>query len=204
MSEMTEKAVVDFYNEGCATRMGPGRKDGDNQTQRCHLLNEVYELVKSERPVSRVWRSKFASLRPNHIRPFGEIPQNVCVCQTHETVRLILSSLRTVCTEVSSTPCDLITLYCCDRTSPICMGMTAAVTCVKCKSVRTAFSLIAEQGNENVMLSQWERDETNSVTKLVISITVADYWVVWRKSGQILYPIAISMTSKVNILAKQG
>jgi len=83
------------------------------------------------------------------------------------------------------------------------MGMTA-VTCVKCKSVRRAFSLIAEQGNENVMLSQWERDDTNRVTKLVISITVADYWVVWRKSGQILYPIAISMTSKVNILAKQG
>ena len=53
------------------------------------------------------------------------------------------------------------------------MGMTA-VTCVKCKSVRTAFSLIAEQGNENVMLSQWERDDTNRVTKLAISITVAD------------------------------
>jgi len=173
---MTEKAVVDFYNEGCATRMAPGRKDGDNQTQKRHLLtniNEVYELFKSERPDIVIGRSKFASLRPNHVRPFGEIPQNVCVCQTHENVRLILSSLRTVSTEVPSTPRDLITLCCCDRTSPICMGMTA-VTCVKCKSVRTAFSLIAEQGNENVMLSQWERDDTNRVTKLAISITVAD------------------------------
>jgi len=171
---MTEKTLVDFYNEGCATRMAQ-RGKMEITRQRRHLLtniNEVYKLFKSERPDIVIGRSKFASLRPNHVRPFGEILQDFCVCQTHEDCN-ILSSLRTMSTEVLSTPRDLITLCYCDCTSPIGMDMTA-VTCVKCKSVRTAFSLIGKQGNENVMLSQWERDDTNRVTKLAISIPVAD------------------------------
>ena len=53
-------------------------------------ISEVYELFKMEYPDAAIGKSKFASLRPEHVLLSNKIPQNVCVCQNHENITLIL------------------------------------------------------------------------------------------------------------------
>ena len=56
-------------------------------------ISEVYELFKRVYPNAAIGKFKFASLRPEHVLLSSQIPRNVCVCQKHENISLILQAL---------------------------------------------------------------------------------------------------------------
>ena len=56
-------------------------------------LKEAYHLFLEEMKDEVIGLSKFCSLRPTHIKLFEQIPHNVCVCEYHENIRLLLSVL---------------------------------------------------------------------------------------------------------------
>ena len=63
--------------------------------QKRHLttnISEGYELLKVEYPNVAVGKSKFASLRPEHVLLSSLIPQNFYVCQKHENDSLNLQA----------------------------------------------------------------------------------------------------------------
>ena len=55
-------------------------------------ISEANELLKIEYPNAAVGKSKFASLRPEHVLLSSMIPRNFSVCQKHENVSLNLQA----------------------------------------------------------------------------------------------------------------
>lgn len=81
----------------------PGMKDfvsvPNEEGKRVHIqkrlilsnLNETYQFFKSEHPDIEIGFSRFASLRPRHcVLAGGNGTHTVCVCATHENVKLML------------------------------------------------------------------------------------------------------------------
>ena len=56
-------------------------------------LKEAYHLFQEETKDEVIGLSKFYCLRPTQIKLFEQIPQDLCVCEYHENIRLILSVL---------------------------------------------------------------------------------------------------------------
>ena len=53
-------------------------------------LKEAYHLFREEMKNEVIGLTTFCSLRPVHIILFEQIPPNVCVCEYHKNIRLIL------------------------------------------------------------------------------------------------------------------
>lgn len=94
--------VKDFYNSDDVSRIMPGKKDfvsmkvngkKEHVQKRLVLLNlkECYELFKKTESVAKIGFSKFAELRPkNCILAGGNGTHSVCVCTTHQNVKLMI------------------------------------------------------------------------------------------------------------------
>lgn len=109
LNEKTYSLVDEFYNNDEISWQAPGRKDRllirekdeNGRIQKSHIqlrymlmsLSEAYEQFQSFCN-EKIGFSKFASLRPKHVKIFDKIPHNVCVCVYHENVRLLLQALK--------------------------------------------------------------------------------------------------------------
>lgn len=94
--------VKDFYNSDDVSRVMPGRKDfvamtvngkKEHVQKRLVLMNlkECYELFKKTESAAKIGFSKFAELRPkNCILAGGNGTHSVCVCTTHQNVKLMI------------------------------------------------------------------------------------------------------------------
>lgn len=87
ISDGVLEKVKMFYMRDDISRQAPGTKDCkkvDGQLmQKRHLysnINETFELyVQEYGGTHSIGRSKFAQLRPSHVLPLSDIPQNVCL-----------------------------------------------------------------------------------------------------------------------------
>lgn len=83
-------------------------------------LHEAYEEFRNNFSDAKIGVSKFANLRPDHVRLFKKIPHNVCVCIYQEKVRLILQALKT-CTDLSTEFSGFIEQVTCNPSTKDCM-----------------------------------------------------------------------------------
>ena len=56
-------------------------------------LTSVYKEFKEEYPSIKIGKSKFASMRPNHVKPMSKHPLNECVCEYCANIQLQLKPL---------------------------------------------------------------------------------------------------------------
>ena len=108
LSDVTVKLITDYYCRNKVSWQAPRRKDcviiheltssGEKVKKTIESqyllmsLKEAYNLIKCEHENVPVGLSKFCDLRPENIKLFDQIPDNVCVCMYHENVCLKLVS----------------------------------------------------------------------------------------------------------------
>lgn len=104
LDEKTFKAVIDFYNNDEVSRVMPGKKDSVSVKSadgtRIHLqkrlvlanLKEIYQMFKEMHMTQKVGFSKFCSMRPQNCILAGKSGTHaVCVCTSHQNVKLMLN-----------------------------------------------------------------------------------------------------------------
>ena len=104
MPEEIQTAILDFYEDDMISFQGPGRDDfkklrinGEVREFRIRYLlvsvKEAHALFLENSDGMRVSFSKFADLRPVHVRLQSGIPHNVCTCIIHENMKFLLKAL---------------------------------------------------------------------------------------------------------------
>ena len=105
LSEETLNRVTVFYQRDDISRQAPGRKDvtsvrmGDGtktklQTQ--HLTSSIKEtdaMFQDEYPNTKVGKSKFAELSPQHVLLSNKLPHNMCLCKSHVNLIAAIDAL---------------------------------------------------------------------------------------------------------------
>lgn len=105
-------------------------------------LREAYEQFCNTYSDVKIGVSKFADLRPKHIRLFDQIPHNVCVCIYHENVRLLLNALKTF-TNLSTEFSSFINQIVCNPSEKACMYSE----CEDCHNKLSSFKPLADIEN---------------------------------------------------------
>lgn len=96
--------VKDFYLRNDMSWVSPGRKDcitvirdGEKVREQKHYLvmtvKEAHALYQQEYPNDKMQLSAFKTLRPDTVLLESAMPHNVCVCQYHENVTMLLDAL---------------------------------------------------------------------------------------------------------------
>ena len=106
LSEESKTEVIDFYNDDEVSRMCPGKKDfvsvKNSEGKLVHVqkrlllanLPELYLHYKEKSGGEHLGFSKFCELRPRWCVTVGaKGMHSVCVCEYHQNVKLLLSSL---------------------------------------------------------------------------------------------------------------
>jgi hypothetical protein len=90
LPEATKAQVLAFFERDDVSRQASGMRDfirlGMSSVQKRHMcftIREAYFLFKQEFPDVAIRKSKFANLRPHHVRVQAETSKNVCVCAIH-------------------------------------------------------------------------------------------------------------------------
>lgn len=130
-------------------------------------LKEAYARFKEVHPRITIGKSKFAELRPKHIKLFDEIPHNVCVCSYHENMRLLLLALKPVI-DIPTKFSAFINQIVCDSSSQICMSLQ----CDNCKENIACFKPQSTVENEPIKYVQWQK--TDKLEKVYIFSTVKE------------------------------
>lgn len=131
-------------------------------------LKEAYNLFINEYKEIKVGFSKFCSLRPLQVKLFDQIPHNVCVCQYHENVRLILVALSTH-SNLLATFAGFVSQVTCDEENRDCIYRK----CDVCKDALDVFKLSPDDGETIIKYQQWQQVDKHA-EKVTISATIND------------------------------
>ena len=127
-------------------------------------LKEAYHLFQEEMKDEVIGLSKFCSLRPTLIKLFEQIPHNVCACEYHENICLILSVLENH-TSLSSKFDDFVQQVTCDQTSKDCIYQ-------RCDNCRDLLETFKPMPNEGALLTKYHQWQTcNKKTEKIVFIT---------------------------------
>ncbi|CAM4982008.1 unnamed protein product [Rotaria socialis] len=96
--------VYEFYCRDDISYQAPGKRDSitikenglRKKMQKKYLLftlRELYELFIQENPNAIISLSSFQDLRPDYILYKSSIPHNMCICNYHENIALLIKSL---------------------------------------------------------------------------------------------------------------
>ncbi|CAF2970124.1 unnamed protein product, partial [Rotaria sp. Silwood2] len=133
ISMSTQNEVINFYCRDDISYQAPGRKDsitikidGIKQTiQKRFLLfslREVYQLFIDEYPQHKIGRSSFQELRPPNVFYRSSMPHNICVCNYHENINLLITALNEHIQDFTSINLQsFIKLLVCDDNRESCM-----------------------------------------------------------------------------------
>ena len=81
-------------------------------------LLEAYQCFKNDYPDIKIGKAKFCELRPKYVMLLSDTPKNVCLCQYHENMELLLSALHKVFPDdFPLRTYELVTNCVCDDTS---------------------------------------------------------------------------------------
>lgn len=177
--DSTKELVANYFNHDDNSRQLPGKNDNiriakNEYVQKRILLcslEELYENLKRLFPELKLSFSIFYKLKPKWcVHPGGPGTQNVCVCQMHEDMKLILSALN-----VTISYRDIIAALVCNEESRMCMLRL----CSKCPTVRQIVEhleqIIVRDENhveedfmdEMIEYNQWKStDRTELVTQV--------------------------------------
>jgi len=101
-----ENKVKEFYESDLVSHQLPGKKDfvtvltdeGKKEKVQKKVLMmtvmEAYKSFKTEFLDCKIGKSKFATLRPQHVVPVCDKDHNVCCCRYHEDIDLLLDGIR--------------------------------------------------------------------------------------------------------------
>ncbi|KAJ8870112.1 hypothetical protein PR048_029124 [Dryococelus australis] len=150
LTEDCKQSILNFYHNDEISRQAPVKADvkslKDPNTGKRSLkqirhmvmgIKEAYKESKTSHPEMTISRSKFFSLRPQHILPVGNMPNNVCVCRCHANATYLVEAISKCDTSFPKTHEELLKAVCCDTSSEKCM----VNDCKKCvDEVRTLLS----------------------------------------------------------------
>ena len=161
IDENVIKCVQDFYQNDEHSRMMPGKKDcvsvrqADgkkiNIQKRLILCNlkELYTAFKEKHNL-KIGFSKFADLRPKFcVLAGGSGTHSVCVCVTHQNVKLMLSALK-----MKFDYKILLSTMVCDIENETCM----LSQCEKCPGTNEVLRLLQESWDDfdsEIIFKQW-------------------------------------------------
>ena len=109
---------------------------------------------------------KFCILRPVHIKLFEQIPHNVCVCEYHENICLILSVMENH-TSLSPMFNDFVQQVTCDQTCKDCIYQH----CDNCRDLLETFKPMPDKGALLTKYQQWQTCNKKT-EKVFITATV--------------------------------
>lgn len=139
------------------------RLEVTHYTQKRYLIMstaEVYSLFKSEYPEANIKLSKLRDLRPVDVDIFNHLPQNVCVCKTHENMRHLVQALHphVGLPLMNGSSDDFVEALTCDPTNKNCMSRQ----CQNCAMSLDGFNPQNIGGNRmantKVTVIQWQED----------------------------------------------
>ena len=179
-------SVYAFYLRDDISRQCPGRKDSvivrngntKETLQKRHLLLsilECYSLFKESHAGMKIGKSKFAECRPKQVLLMSQIPQNVCICQHHVNISLLLAPLSGLCPLFPNHHNNLIKALVCNPNNECCM-FGSCETC----NLRQKFHLLVsnsitdDQRNEHFSWFQWVKDCEGKTVKVLKEGTAFD------------------------------
>lgn len=182
LSDETQQLVKAFYSSGDVSWQASGRKDhvtireknGDGSVTKkieqarymLMSLREAYYKFVDDHPTNKIGLSKFCELRPEHVKLYYKIPHQVCVCQYHENIRLLLVILRAH-TDLKDEFSELINQITCDSTAEECMTR-------KCSDCADSILQFAPHDSEHpVTYQQWQNTD-GRIEKVTIQGTTED------------------------------
>jgi hypothetical protein len=181
LSDEVQQAVKDFYMRDDISRQAPGRKDyitiktgkEKGKVQKRHLyvtVAEVHQLFITEFPNLKIGLSSMARLRPAHVRLSSETPTNVCVCQKHANVKLLLEKLPTL----PSSCRELVNLCVCNSSNKGCM-MGECTTCSDLLLFKKVTETISDDLlQQDLTWSKWCQDENGKTVRILQEGSVQD------------------------------
>ena len=103
LSRNTASKVINFFCNDETTRVSPNVKDfvtsyRDENKLKLQVrymqftVKEAYQEFKKQNPGNQIGFSKFAELKPSHVRSLTKIAHNVCCCLIQENMRMALES----------------------------------------------------------------------------------------------------------------
>lgn len=180
------KAIQSFYEQDDISRMCPGKKETKSVKtasrrvlkQKRYLImnvNEAHQVYKQTTAL-KIGRSKFAELRPEHVLVINDKDQNVCMCQYHENLSMLLTGIAKMLTRLQNCTADAVVKSIC------CMLDDDHISCIDlecgdCGSVKYLDTIIPENSNtlnQLVVYYQWATNKNGHMTKKPITSDLAD------------------------------
>ena len=115
-------------------------------------LKETFALFCQEHPDVKVGLSSFCSLRPSNVLLSSAIPQNVCLCQYHDNIKLLYEAIHKAVPEFPPYSGDFVNNLVCNSENELCM----TGKCSKCPDWIEDFKGVAPLDEPNEW-NQWER-----------------------------------------------
>ncbi|KYM93379.1 hypothetical protein ALC62_16021 [Cyphomyrmex costatus] len=181
LSDSVTSDVIAFYNSDEISRIMPGRKDyvtirntngeKDHIQKRLILCNlkEAYVQFKSEKPEVKVGFTKFAELRPKHcivVGPPGT--HTVCVCKTHQNVKLMLAGINSVSRSYKKSYHDFLKKITCETPGLPCY-LNECGNCPKIDIVINEIEQLFEENFvENLTYSRWTQTDRSTLENVVM------------------------------------
>ncbi|CAF3403688.1 unnamed protein product [Rotaria sp. Silwood2] len=170
ISDLTKNNVIQFYELNEISNVAPGKKDvmviqsydgSKVKVQKRHLVmtvREVYEQFKISYPNEKIGSTSFSLLRPKHILPICDIPQNVCLCKYHANVDLLLSSLNPILNTPRTTSLFREALVC-NSEDEECMS-SKCNNCGNLKNFDKLFECDDETRKKDLTYFQWKTNDS--------------------------------------------
>ena len=158
LPDSTINNVVKFYQLDEINSTAPGKKDvfiirssdGTKATiQKRYLVmtvREVYEQFKLSYPNEKIGSSSFSLLRPKHVLPMADIPQNICLCKYHANMDLLLTAFSPILNTPNGTSRFREAIVC-DSNDEKCMSLKCS-QCGNLEKFDDLYQCDDEQGDE--------------------------------------------------------
>ncbi|CAF1514548.1 unnamed protein product, partial [Rotaria sordida] len=134
-------------------------------------VQEVYEQFKLNYPNEKVGSTSFSLLRPKHVLPMSDIPQNVCLCKCHANIDLLLCSLSSIL-KTPKTTASFREALVCNSNSEKCMS-SKCEKCGELKNFDKLFEYDNDIGGKDLLYHQWETIDSK-IVKIEKSGTIQD------------------------------
>ncbi|KAJ4430233.1 hypothetical protein ANN_22445 [Periplaneta americana] len=108
-------------------RLHSGSKEIVARQYMLFTITEAFQLFKDQHPEVSIGHSKFAELRPSQVKPYHDIPHNVCVCRYHENfenLRVLVSQYLPI---FGTSDIEFVHSIVCDSSDKNCMNYNCAV-----------------------------------------------------------------------------
>ncbi|KAJ4429173.1 hypothetical protein ANN_26176 [Periplaneta americana] len=106
---------------------------------------EAYKLFKQKNVGIKLGKSKFAALRPQHVRPVSDKDLNVCCCRYHENADLLIGVIRKVWKKLPPDLDRLVSAVTCSEDISCYFG-----ECDNCKDINNAIERYKDCETDNL------------------------------------------------------